>query len=122
LDAPQPLATINVNEPEAPRLTSTEPNNDNLVSDNETLTSAGPRSDHLLASPSLLAESLFQCWVAPREAADSLLRIYADLYLFTAGSQSQANSAFSTASPDDVVKIAQRQSKRLFNLIHVLIA
>jgi hypothetical protein len=75
------------------------------------LTSPGPSSDHLIAQPSLLAKSLFQFWVVPHEAADSLLNIYANLYLFTAGNEAQLKSAFSTVSPDDIVKNAQRGNK-----------
>ena len=65
------------------------------------------RADHLLAEPSTLANSLFHLWVAPKTAADSLLRIYADLYPLTVSDQSQVQKAFSGASPDDVVRSAQ---------------
>jgi len=64
-------------------------------------------ADHLLAEPSTLANSLFRLRVAPKNAADSLLRMYADPYLLIVSDQSQLQKAFSTASPDDVVRSAQ---------------
>jgi hypothetical protein len=96
-----------------------KPRDDLLASYEETLTSVGPSSDRLLAEPSLLANSLFQFWVVPREAANSLLRIYANHFLVAAGSNAQLNSAFSSASPDDVVQNAQRQSKGSVHSTHV---
>jgi len=65
------------------------------------------RAAHLLAEPSTLADSLFRLWVAEKNAPDSPLRIYADPYLLTVSDQSQLQKAFSTASPDDIVRSAQ---------------
>jgi hypothetical protein len=70
------------------------------------------RADHLLAEPSMLADSLFRLWIVPKNAADSLSRIYADPYLLTVSDQSQLQNAFSTSSPDDVVQRAQLRGKR----------
>ena len=65
------------------------------------------RAADLLADPSTLADSLFRIWVAPENTPDSLLRIYADPYLLTVSDQAQLQKAFSSASPDDVVRSAQ---------------
>lgn len=88
-----------------------KPLDDSLASHEGSLTSVGPSSDRLLAEPSLLANSLFQFWVVPREAADSLLGIYANFVLLASGGNAQLNSAFSSASPDDIVRNAQRQNR-----------
>ena len=70
-----------------------------------------PHADHLLAQPSTLANSLFQLWVVPQDVANSLLRIYANPYLLTVSNEAQLQKAFSTASPDDVVRNAQLPRK-----------
>ena len=80
-----------------------------LIESEDVKASTDLRADHLLAEPSTLANSLFHLWVAPSIAADSLLRIYADPYLLTVSDPSQLQKAFSTASPDDVVRNAQNK-------------
>lgn len=71
----------------------------------------GPSVDHLLTPPSFLADSLFQVWVKPKDVADPLMRIYADIYFLTVSNASQLQTAFSAPSPDDIVLKAQQQSK-----------
>jgi hypothetical protein len=70
-----------------------------------------PHADHLLAQPSTFANSLFQLWVMPQDVANSLLRIYANLYRLTVSDETQLQKAFFTASPDDIVQNAQLPSK-----------
>ena len=84
------------------------PNPPNSLLDTEDVkVSSDLRAAHLLAEPSTLAGSLFRLWVAQKDAPDSLLRLYADPYLLTVSDQSQLQKAFSTASPDDIVRSSQ---------------
>lgn len=78
-----------------------------LVDTEDVKASTDLRAAHLLAEPSTLADSLFRLWVAQKNAPDSLLRICADPYLLTVSDQSHLQKAFSTASPDDIVRSAQ---------------
>ena len=47
----------------------------------------------------------------PQDVANSLLRIYANLYLLTVSDETQLQKAFFTSSPDDIVRNAQLPSK-----------
>jgi hypothetical protein len=66
-----------------------------------------PRRD-LLSPPSSLACSLFQVILPQEHKTDFLCRIYADFYPLT-----DVQTAFATASPDDVVRNAQRGTRRI---------
>lgn len=81
-----------------------------------------PHADHLLAQPSILANCLFQLWVVPQDVTNSLLRIYANPYLLTVSNETQLQKAFSTASPDDIVRNARLPSKGMLTLIWLLIS
>ena len=82
------------------------------ISEHEpTEASTDPAPGRLLERPSLFANSLCHLWVVPQDAADILLRIHANPYVLTVSNESQLQKAFSTASPDDVVRNAQRRPK-----------
>ena len=108
-----------------PKVTQSERSSDSSREDAPTYISdsidinvlTDPHADHLLAQPSILANSLFQLWVMPRDVANSILRIYANLYLLTVSDKSQLQKAFSSSSPDDIVRNAQLPRKGIYLLL-----
>ena len=93
---------------ETPSQSTTEPTKE--VPPNIPLVSAESCSDHLLSQPSVLAKSFFNFRTVPNAGTDSLLRIHPDLFTL-GGNEAQLKMAFSTPSPDDIVKNAQRGIK-----------
>lgn len=79
-----------------------------------------PSADHLIAQPSLFADSLFHLWGVPQDVANSLLRIYANPYLLTVTNEAQLRKAFSTSSPDDIVRNAQLGKRISLNWMYLM--
>lgn len=103
-----PLPDNKMDSPTDPTTETSAPDLPNSLVDTEDVkASSDLRAAHLLAEPSTLAGSLFRLWVAQKIAPDSRLKIYADPYLLTVSDQSQLQKAFSTASPDDIVRSSQ---------------
>lgn len=83
----------------------------NLLESTDVKAFTDPSADHLIAQPSLFADSLFHLWGVPQDVANSLLRIYANPYLLTVTNEAQLRKAFSTSSPDDIVRNAQLRKR-----------
>jgi hypothetical protein len=83
----------------------------NVMESDDVKPSTDPCADHLLGYPSVVANSLFHLWVVPQGVADSLLRIHANPYLLIVPNETSIQTAFSSASPDDVIQATQKRAK-----------